>query len=102
MIVTAKPSSDPNQEKLRETKRIWNKEVKQFIDDLINFKKNVNGQPSKFVKEKSNIKDPLPGNPSSVMSALVTKFKKLNQNANTIIQQQLYYSKTRKKKQVSP
>lgn len=94
-----KPSSDPAQEKLRQSKKLWNKEVSSFIDDVINFKKMVNGQPSKFFKEKSTIKDPIPADPVTIIGVLSNDFNDLAQKASAIAQQQALYSKNRKKKQ---
>lgn len=94
-----KPSSDPAQEKLRQNKAVWNKEVSAFINDLINLKKMMNGWPSKFHMEKSFIKDPIPADPSSILGVLASDFQDLAQRGNTIIEQQLEYSKNRKQKQ---
>jgi hypothetical protein len=66
MIKSArKPSSDPVQEKLRQSKAVWNKEVSIFVNDLIHCKKLMNGWPSKFHMEKSFIKEPIPADPSN-------------------------------------
>lgn len=97
IIVEAAP--DPVQKVLRQTKKTWNKEVSSFIDNLIDFKKMVNGQPSKFFKQKSYIKDPVPGDPSTVLNHLAGNFQDLAQKGQNIVQQQLTYSQTRKKKQ---
>lgn len=97
--VARKPSSDPAQEKLRESKSQWNKDVSVFITDLINLKKTMNGWPSKFHMERSFIKDPIPSDPHSILGVLASDFQDLSQRGNSIIQQQLDYSKGRKKKQ---
>jgi hypothetical protein len=97
IIVEAAP--DPVQKALRQTKKIWNKEVSSFIDNLIDFKKMMNGQPSKFFKQKSYIKDPIPGDPSTILNQLSGNFQDLAQKGQGIVQQQLSYSQTRKKKQ---
>ena len=45
MIIDArKKSLDPIQEELREKKSVWNKEVSEFINNLIQFKKLINGR----------------------------------------------------------
>lgn len=97
--VAGKPSLDPVQEKLRQSKKLWNKEVSSFIDDVIHFKKMVNGQPSKFFKEKSTIKEPIPADPVTIIGVLSSDFNDLAQKASAITQQQAAYSKTRRKKQ---
>lgn len=97
--VAGKPSLDPVQEKLRQSKKLWNKEVSSFIDDVIHFKKMVNGQPSKFFKEKSTIKEPIPADPVTIIGVLSNDFNDLAQKASAIAQQQASYSKTRRKKQ---
>ena len=98
--VARKSSSDPIQEKLREEKSLWNKEVSSFINDLIHFKKNMNGWPSKYFPDKSSIKDPIPANPATIISNLSSRYSKIIQLGNEIVKQQLEYSKSRKKQQV--
>lgn len=97
--VARKPSSDPVQEKLRQNKALWNKEVSTFINDLINLKKTMNGWPSKFHMERSSIKDPIPADPNTILGVLAGDFQELVQKGNGIIEAQLEYAKTRKKKQ---
>ena len=98
MIKTGrKPSSDPVQEKLRESKALWNKEVSEFINDLINFKKTMNGAPSKFYPEKGNIKEPIPADPASIIGVLAGDFQNIATKGNSIIQQQVDYSKNRRR-----
>lgn len=95
-----KPSNDPVQEKLRENKAQWNKSVSELIGDLINFKKLMNGSPSKFNMERSTIKEPIPSDPAAIIGVLAGDFQELAQKANAIIAQQIEYSKNRKKKQI--
>lgn len=98
MIKTArKPSSDPVQEKLREKKFLWNKEVSTFINDLINFKKTMNGAPSKFHPEKGNIKEPIPADPVTIIGVLANDFQEIAQKGNDIISEQIAYAKNRRK-----
>ena len=100
MIKSArKPSSDPVQEKLRQSKAVWNKEVSIFVNDLIHCKKLMNGWPNKFNMEKSMIKDPIPADPTTIIGSLVSDFNDIAQKGNNIIKQQLEYSKIRRKKQ---
>lgn len=95
-----KPSADPVQEKLRQSKDQWNKEVSLFIESLKSFKKLMNGFPNKIFKQKSRITDPIPLDPVSIVSALASDYQDISQRANSIVSQQLEYSKTRRKKQV--
>src|SRR6478736_333926 len=95
--IARKPSSDPIQEKLRQMKAQWNKDVSVFITDLINLKKTMNGWPSKFNMERSFIKDPIPSDPNTIIGVLASDFQELAQRGNAIVQQQLEYSKTRRK-----
>lgn len=97
--VVAGPSSDPVQEKLRQNKKLWNKEVSTFIDDLINFKKTMNGAPSKFFMEKGTIKDPIPSDPATIIGALAGDFQEIAQKGNALIKEQIEYAKTRKRPQ---
>jgi hypothetical protein len=99
MIKTAKPSSDPVQEKLRQNKKIWNKQVSEFADNLFRLKDMMNGKPSKFYPEKSSIKEPIPGDPVTIIGALAGDFQEIAQKGNALVQEQLSYSKSRKKKQ---
>lgn len=100
MIKTArKPSSDPAQEKLRQNKALWNKDVSTFINDLINFKKTMNGAPSKFHPEKGNIKEPIPADPATIVGVLANDFQDIAQKGNQIITQQIEYTKSRKRSQ---
>jgi hypothetical protein len=94
-----KPSSDPLQEKLRVNKSQWNKEVSVFIDNLINFKKLMNGWPSKFHMERSSIKDEIPSDPKTILGVLAGDFQDLAQRGSALVAQQSDYSKNRKKKQ---
>ena len=100
MIKTArKPSADPVQEKLRQNKALWNKDVSNFINDLINFKKTMNGAPSKFFPEKGNIKEPIPADPATIVGVLANDFQEIAQKGNAIVSEQLNYSKNRRKSQ---
>lgn len=94
-----KPSTDPNQEKLRQNKASWNKDVSAFVNDLIHFKKMMNGWPSKFFKERSRITDPIPADPATIIGALAGDFQELAQRGNAIIQEQVNYAKNRRKRQ---
>jgi len=97
MIVNGEP--DPIQKKLRTDKKEWNRDVSDFIDDLIHFKKMMNGQPSKFFKERGSIKEPIPANPISILDRLMSSFHEISQEGTNIAQHQLDYSKNRKKSQ---
>lgn len=96
-----KPSTDPVQEKLRQNKALWNKEVSLFINDLINLKKTMNGWPSKFHMEKSSIKEPVPADPSTILGVLSGDFQDLAQKGEELVRQQYDYSIKRRKKQPS-
>lgn len=95
-----KPSTDPVQEKLRQNKANWNKDVSMFINDLIHLKKTMNGWPSKFFQEKSNIKEPIPADPVTIIGSLAGDFQELAQRGNSIVQEQMDYSQKRRKRQM--
>lgn len=100
MIKTSrKQSTDPIQEKLRQEKDSWNKDVSAFIDDVKHFKKLMNGYASKFHTDKSKISDPMPADPLTIINTLVGDFNDLSQRSSKIVSYQLEYSKNRKKKQ---
>ena len=97
-----KPSADPAQEKLREEKAIWNKEVSELVGNLIDAKKLMNGWPNKFYKERSRITRPIPADPATIIGALAGDFQDIANKANTIIRDQINYSKSRRQKQPKP
>ncbi len=94
-----KPSADPAQEKLRQNKANWNKEVSAFVNDLIHFKKMMNGWPSKFFKERSRITQPIPADPATVIGSLAGDFQEIVNKGNSLIQEQVNYAKTRRQRQ---
>ena len=97
--IARKKSNDPAQEELRSLKDNWNNKVKLLIDNLINYKKLTNGFPNKFHMEKSNIKDPIPANPSDIIAALARDFSVIVSDSNKIINNQIQYSNSRRKSQ---
>jgi hypothetical protein len=94
-----RPSTDPVQERLRQNKASWNKEVSTFINDLIHFKKTMNGWPSKFFKERSRITTPIPADPATIIGSLSGDFQELVNKGNSVIQEQLEYAKNRRQRQ---
>lgn len=92
-----KPSGDPAQEKLRKDKDVWNKQVSQFIENVKQVKKTMNGFPSKMNPQKGNIKNPLPPSVPSALEALTQNFNEIAQNGEAIVEEQLAYSKNRRK-----
>lgn len=99
MIKEARRTSmDPAQERLRQTKAVWNKDVSSFINDVIHLKKLMNGWPSKFHKERSKIGDPIPADPAAILGTLAGDFQELAQRGSGIAQQQVQYAQTRTKK----
>lgn len=97
--IARKPSSDSAQEKLRQDKATWNKDVSTFVNDLIHFKKMMNGWPSKFFKERSRITQPIPADPATIIGSLANDFQEITNRGNGIIQEQVNYAKTRRQKQ---
>jgi hypothetical protein len=92
-----KPSQDPAQEKLRQSKAAWNKDVSAFLNDVIHLKKMMNGWPSKYYKERSKITMPIPADPANILNSLANKFQELAQQGDAIAQQQAQYSQGRRK-----
>ena len=97
--VARNPSADPVQEKLREDKAVWNKNVSLFINDVIHLKKLMNGWPSKFYKERSRIIEPIPADPNTILGSLANDFQELSQKGRDIVTEQLNYTKNRRVKQ---
>lgn len=100
MIKSGKSPPDAAQQKLRQNKATLNKETSEFINDLIHFKKMMNGWPSKFFKEKSLITNPIPADPATIIGSLAGDFQDIVNKNNSIIQEQINYSKTRRQKQI--
>lgn len=94
-----KSSTDPVQEKLREDKSVLNKKITSFINDLIHLKKMMNGWNSKFYNQKSKIIDPIPADPSTIISSLANDYNEIAREQLKIVQKQSEYSKNRKQKQ---
>lgn len=92
---------DPRDRKLRENKKNFNIAVSHLISNLIDAKRQFNGQPSSFTnKQPGRIHEPIKGDPGSVLAMLASDFQEISQKGNEIIQEQLEYSKTRRQKQV--
>lgn len=101
-IKTARSKSkDPKQEQIREAKDHWNKEVSTLIENLIHFKKMMNGYPSKFYQQRSKIINPLPIEPSKILSIISSDFSRIVENANSIGTYQKSYSDSKQIKQAS-
>lgn len=92
-------SMDPVQQRLRQSKSTWNKEVSAFINDLIHLKKLMNGWPNKFHKERSRITEPIPADPATILGSLAGDFQEIAQRGNALVQQQIQYSQNRRKPQ---
>lgn len=93
-----KQSKDPKQQAIRQHKADLNSEVSEFIDNLINFKKLMNGKPSKYLNEKSFITEPIPVDSTTILNNLVSNFNEIARESNSVVKQQIEYSQTRKKK----
>lgn len=91
-------SKDPKQEAIRAEKDSWNKDVSKLIDDMIHFKKMLNGYPSKFFQQRSKITNPIPIEPSQVLSMIAAEFSSISERANSISSHQEQYSSSRVKK----
>ncbi len=98
MIKSArKTSNDPVQEKLRQHKDVWNKEVSRFIENVKQVKKTMNGFPSKAFPQKSKITEPVPVDAPGMLNDLATTFQDIAQKGSGIAEEQLDYSKNRRK-----
>lgn len=91
-------SKDPRQEAVRSAKDVWNKDVSKLIDDLIHFKKMINGYPSKFFAERSKITNPLPVKPSQVLQLISNEYSSIAERADNIEHIQNEYAGGRVKK----
>lgn len=91
-IIILSEVKNPEQKKIREAKKVWNKKTSNFIHQLIEFKKLMNGRESEFHKEKSKITQPIPVEPSIVLQGLASVFKEMADNATAIGDAQKHYS----------
>jgi hypothetical protein len=99
MIKSARNQSpDLVRDELRQKKKTWNKEVSSLIDDVINFKKLINGSPNTFFQQKSRLIDPIPGNPGEILSKLTSRYNDIAQKAQDITEHQKNYSENKRKK----
>lgn len=94
--IARKHSSDPAQETLRQAKADWNKATSALIGGLIALKRGLNGRgDSKTGLPPSTIKDPLPGAVGEKLHDLASQFNSVVSAAESIIQSQAEYSRTR-------
>lgn len=90
------PAKDPIQQKLRDRKKAWNKQIRDFTSDLIAIKKVMNGSASKFNNSISKITNPIPGNPGTILSDLLSDFQNIISEGNEIVNEQSLYAKSKK------
>jgi len=95
----AKSPPDAIQQKLRDHKKKWNPIVSDFINDVIHFKKLMNGAPNKFYQQKGDIKHAIPADPATIIGVLANDFNEIAQEAKAIIEEQVAYSHNRRKRQ---
>lgn len=99
MLKEAKSPPDAVQQKLRQNKKSWNGTVSAFIDNLIHYKKLMNGTPNKFYAQKGDIKHPIPADPATIIGSLANDFSEIAQNAAKITNEQIEFSRNRRKRQ---
>lgn len=79
---------DPAVAALIEKKKVFNKKVSLFINDVIHFKKMMNGWPSKFREEKGKITAPIPQEASTVISKLMSDYQEIGDEGKQLIGEQ--------------
>ncbi len=84
---------DPALNKIIQEKAAWNKQVSALINDLIHFKKSMNGWPSKYYKERTRITQPLPVDLSGILNQITGDFQEISSRGNSILQEQAEFSK---------
>ena len=77
-----------------ESKMQWNKQAKEFINTIIEFKKLVNGLENKFIPEKTKIHEQFKGNPEKLIDILNNYNKSLLTYAVKILNNQVNVKKT--------
>lgn len=93
---------DPVQKQIREKKKEWNQKISAFIDDLIEFKKLMNGTPSSYDPKKGKITSEINANPVALLKGLVSTFAALASEGNKIADEQKSYALERVKNKKSP
>lgn len=88
-----KTYKDPAMNKIIQEKAAWNKQVSALINDLIHFKKSVNGWPSKFYKERTRITQPVPVDLSGILNQIAGDFQDIASRGNGILKEQSEFSK---------
>jgi hypothetical protein len=97
-MIKVATTQDPVQMKLRLTKKQWNADAREWMDNWFHYKKLINGTPNKFYNQKGDIKNPIPADPVTILGVLISDFQQLAARANDIVNQQIEYSKNRRKK----
>ncbi len=97
-IAQRKTYKDPALNKIIQEKAVWNRQVSALINDLIHFKKSVNGWPSKFYKERTRITQPVPIDLTSILGKISSEFQEIANSGNGILQEQANFAKTHIKK----
>ncbi len=95
MEKNAAPKSykDPALNKIIQEKAAWNRQVSAFINDLIHFKKSMNGWPSKFYKERSRLTQPARIDFAAILSNMTGEFSELANQSNSIVKEQADFAK---------
>lgn len=94
----AKTYRDPALNKIIQEKAAWNKQVSALINDLIHFKKSMNGWPSKYYKERTKITQPVPVDLAGILSQISGEFQEVTNRGNGILQEQSDFSKAHMKR----
>lgn len=93
-----KTYKDPTLNKIVQEKAAWNRSVSALINDLIHFKKSVNGWPSKYYKERTRITAPIPVDLAGILSQIAGEFQEITNRGNSILAEQAEFSKSHMKR----
>lgn len=93
-----KTYKDPALNKLIQEKSNWNRQVSALINDLIHFKKSMNGWPSKFYKERSRITQPVPVDLAGILGKMTSEWQEIATQGNSLVQEQAEFAKTHVKR----
>lgn len=101
MEKTAAPKTyrDPALNRIIQEKAAWNRQVSSFINDVIHFKKSMNGWPSKFYKERVRISQPSPIDLSSILSQIAGDFQEITNQGANIVKEQRDFAQAHVKRQ---
>ena len=79
-----------------ELKKTWNSNSREFLKNIIQFKRLINGLPSSYFEDKSKIIEPIPSDPKAILNELHSQLGDLLSSAEEILKSQVEASSKKK------